>query len=254
MRPGGAMDASREFGMVVRQTEIQVQAKRRCDLVLEELSEAAALWIDTPQQLALVEPERQRVVRLPRAGLPRRLLTRQHRGQAIEIGDDAPIDRFVDGEQSGLVCQELAHGNALLALLRELRPVRADAFLVVEPSARVGDGERHRRQPFGGGMDDHHRVLLPGLSRLLVSAAAPEIDGDLATVKRTARAAQLVASREVVGKRFAHRLEPTTDLAVHARSVPHPPRPISAASSAPQQDDREHHDPEQEHADVDALP
>ena len=123
--------------------------------------------------------------------------------------------------KSGLVCQELADGDALFSLLRELRPVRADAFLVVEPSARVGDGERHRSQPFGGGMDDHHRVLLPGLSRVLVSDAAPEIDGYLATVIRTARAAQLVAAREVVGKRVAHGLEPTTDLAVHTTPCRH---------------------------------
>ena len=148
----------------------------------------------------------------------------------------APIDRFVDGEQSGLVCQELAHGDALLALLRELRPVRAHAFLVVEPSARVGDGERHRRQPFGRGMDDHHRVLLPGLSRVLVPDAAPEIDGHLAAVIGTARAAQLVAAREVVVEGVAHGLEATTDLPVYTtwgrtrRCGRSPPRCLRAAT------------------------
>src|SRR3954447_1233368 len=92
------------------------------------------------------------------------------------------IDRFVDREQASLMCQELAYGDLLLSLLRELRPVRADALFVVEPSARVGDRERHCGKPFGGGMNDHHRVLLPRITGLLVSNAAPEIDGYLAMV------------------------------------------------------------------------
>ena len=171
------------------------------------------------------------MIRLPRSGLPRGFLTRQHDRQAIEIGDDAAIDGLVDREQPCLVCQELADGDALFALLRELRPVRAHAFFVVEPAARVGDGERHRGQALGGRVDDHHRVLLPRLARLLVADTAPEIDDLLAAVIRAARAAQLVASREVVGKRLAHRLEPRTDLSVHARSCRAAPRPISAAVS-----------------------
>ena len=82
------------------------------------------LRIDPAQQLAFVEPERDGVIRLPRSGLPRGLLTRQHDRQAIEIGDDAAIDRLVEREQPRLVRQELADGDSLLALLRELRPVR----------------------------------------------------------------------------------------------------------------------------------
>src|SRR5215212_8851901 len=83
------------------------------------------------------------------------------------------------------------------------------------------DGQCHCSEPFGCRMDDHHRVLLPRLSRLPVSDAAPEIDYQLATVIATARAAQLVASREIVDERFAHRLEATSDLAVHTIACPH---------------------------------
>src|SRR3954462_13064041 len=101
------------------------------------------LWVDTPQHLALIEPERQRMIRLPGAGLPCGPLTRQHLGEPIEIGDDRRIDRFVDREQARWRREQLPHGYVLFSLLRELRPVRADALLVVEPSPRVGDGERH---------------------------------------------------------------------------------------------------------------
>ena len=80
--------------------------------------------IDATQYLALVEPERDRVVRLSRARFPRRRLPRHHRGQAIEVGDGVAIDRLVEREQAGLMRQQLADGDPLLALLRELRPVR----------------------------------------------------------------------------------------------------------------------------------
>src|SRR5262249_37185453 len=151
------------------------------------------------------------VIRLPRSGLPRGFLTRQDDRQPIEIDDDAAIDGLVDGEQTGLVCQELADGDALFALLPELRPVRTHPFVVVEPTARVGNGERHSGQALGGRMDDHHRVLLPRLARQLVPDTAPEVDDFFAGVIRTTGAAELAASSEVVAECLAHRLEATTD-------------------------------------------
>src|SRR5687767_431145 len=52
---------------VLGQPDIDVQPERRGDLILEELSQAAMLWINTAQQLALVEPEGDAVISLPRA-------------------------------------------------------------------------------------------------------------------------------------------------------------------------------------------
>lgn len=49
---------------------------------------------------------------------PRGFLTRQHDRQAIEVGDDAAIDGLVEREEPRLVCQELADGDSLFALLR----------------------------------------------------------------------------------------------------------------------------------------
>ena len=59
------------------------------------------------------------------------------------------------------------------ALLRELRPVRAHPLFVVEPAARVGDGERHRGQALGRRVDDDHGVSLPRLARLACSECRP---------------------------------------------------------------------------------
>ena len=143
--------------------------------------------IDAAQQLAFIEPEREGVVGLARAGLPRRLLTGQHHREAIEVGHHAAIDRFVEREESRLMRQELADGDLLLSLLRELGPVRGHPLFVVEPAAGVGERQGHGRQALRGRVDDDHRVLLPRLARLLVADAAPEVDDLLAVVIGSSR-------------------------------------------------------------------
>src|SRR5438093_7993272 len=46
---------------LLREPDVDVQSKGRRDLVLEELSQAPMMRIDTPQQLAFVETKRERV-------------------------------------------------------------------------------------------------------------------------------------------------------------------------------------------------
>src|SRR5262249_50949493 len=130
------------------------------------------------------------------------------------------IDRLIDREQPGLMCKELADSDALFALLRELRPIRACTLVVVEPASRMGNRERHCRQALGRRVDDDHGVLLPGLACLLVPHAAPEIDHFVAAVVDGTRTAQLPASSKVFGKCVAHALEAVLDLSldVHAGS------------------------------------
>ena len=99
---------------LLRQADVDVLSERRGDLVLKELSEAAMPRVDTAQQLAFVEPEGDRVIGLTRSGLPRGLLTGEHDGEAIEVGDDAPIDGLVEREQPRLVREQLANGDRSL--------------------------------------------------------------------------------------------------------------------------------------------
>src|SRR5678815_864470 len=60
---------------LLRDLDIEVQPEWRCNLILEELSQAAMPWIDTAQQFALVETKGEGVIGLPRSRLPRGLLT-----------------------------------------------------------------------------------------------------------------------------------------------------------------------------------
>ena len=80
--------------------------------------------IHAAHQLAFVEPEGQPVIGLSRARLPCRLVTSHHRRQSVQVRDHAPVDWFVEGEQTGLMREQLAHGDLLLPVLRELGPVR----------------------------------------------------------------------------------------------------------------------------------
>ena len=217
----------------LRQTDVDIQPERRRDLVLKELSQAAMLRIDAAQQLAFVEPEAEGVIRLPRAWLPRRLLASEHDARRSRSATTLAIDRLVEREQRRPGGPGVANGDALLALLRELRPVRAHPLVVVEPAARMGEGQRHRGQALGGRVDEDHGVLLPRLARLLVADAAPEIDDLLAPVVRAAGAAQLAASREVLRKGVAHAFEAGTDVSFNgdARALPYSARRARTGST-----------------------
>jgi len=68
-------------------------------------------------------------------------------------------------------------------------------------------------------MHDHHRVALPRLPRRLVPNAAPQVDDEVAVMKHTARAADLVSSCKVCGKRLAYGLERRTDVPLDIRDV-----------------------------------
>jgi hypothetical protein len=79
------------------------------------------------------------VVGLALAGRPFGSLAGHDAGQAVEIGDDGPIDGLVEPEEPGLVGEELANGDPPLAGLSEFRPVCADPLVVIEPAAGVGE-------------------------------------------------------------------------------------------------------------------
>jgi len=165
------------------------------------------LRVDAAQQLALVVAQGDRMISLARARLPCRLLARQHDRKTVEVGHEIPVPLLIEGKQARLVRKQLADSDVLLAVLGEFRPVAADALLVVEPAAGVGQCERHRGQALGGRVDQDHGVLLPRLAGRLVAHAAPQVNDLLAPVIHATGAAQFVAQGEILGECIAHGLE-----------------------------------------------
>ena len=165
------------------------------------------LRIDAPQELTFVETERDGVVGLPRSWRPRGPLAGHHRREPVKIGDDAAIDTLVEREEAGLVGEELANGDALLAVLRELRPVRAHELVVVEQATRVRERESHRGEALGGGEDEDHRVRLPRLPGVGAADPTPEVDDPLAVAVHAAGSTDLAPAREVLREHFLDGLE-----------------------------------------------
>lgn len=63
-------------------------------------------------------------------GRPLRRFRRQDRSQPVEVGDDGSVHRHVEAKDPGLLRQQLADGDCLLAVLGRLGPVGADTITV----------------------------------------------------------------------------------------------------------------------------
>ena len=176
--------------------------------------------VDVANQLLHVEPDRHRVVPVPRSRLPRRLLPREHTGDRVEVTQVLEAQRLVDPNQPRFVTEELAHGDRALAVLGELGPVLGDRRVVVDPAARVRDGNRHRRQTLGRRVDDDHRVLVPRCVAGGRAAATPQVDHLLATPVRSDGGADLAALDEVAIELGTHLLEARSDPTAVIRCAP----------------------------------
>jgi thiol-disulfide isomerase/thioredoxin len=117
------------------------------------------------------------------------------------------------------VGEQLADGDLLFPMLRELGPVPGHWLFVIEPAARVGKRERHSGQTLRGRVHHHHGVLLPGLTGVLVSNAAPQVNDLLATLIGTAGAAQFTPPNEVLYESLAYCLEATADVPLNTQAV-----------------------------------
>ena len=108
----------------------------RSIILLEESAKAAVLGIDPTQQFAFVKPKADGVIGLPRAGLPSRGLAGKNKRQSAKIGDNVPINRLVEGKQSGLVGQELPNCDRLTSRIVKLHPVSGKSS---RPTHDLGD-------------------------------------------------------------------------------------------------------------------
>ena len=196
----------------LREADVHVEPERCGDLVLKDLSEAAPLRIHPAQDLAFVETQRDGVIRLARPRRPCRRLPGQHLGQPVQIRDETAVHRHIEREERRVMREQLTDGDRRLAVLGELRPVRAHGRLVVEPAPRMRKGHGHRGEALRRGVDEDHGVRLPRLACPRVPHAAPKIDDLFAVEVGTAGAAELAAAREIFREDVADVLEARADV------------------------------------------
>src|SRR2546425_5089321 len=117
----------------------------------------------------------------------------------------------MEGIQPGLVREQLPDSDAFFALLGKLRPVRADALVVIKQAPRMGQRHGQAGHPLGGGVHYDHRILFPGLAGGLVADAAPQVHDFFPTVVNATGGPQLVPVGEVLDEGFSHGLKPRLD-------------------------------------------
>src|SRR5258708_15500843 len=81
------------------QTNVKLRLQWSCDLIAEKRAKAAALWINSPDQLALVPTEGERVIPVFHARRPSRALPRQDFSQRIIVGKFLHRHGLIDRDQ-----------------------------------------------------------------------------------------------------------------------------------------------------------
>src|SRR5271166_4216009 len=88
---------------VFRQTDVEFHLQRSGDFVAEKRAQAPVLRIDTPDQLALVPAESERVISVFHARRPSGALPRQDFSQRIKVGEFLHPEWLIDRDQPALV-------------------------------------------------------------------------------------------------------------------------------------------------------
>ena len=183
----------------------QVEIERFGNLLAKERAERATG--DAAHDLADEMAVRERVVAVARAGRPQRRLLGEPVHDELPVAVPVLGNRLRERGEPGLMCEQHAHGDRVLAVLRELRPVRRDRRVEVELAARDEHVRAQRGGALGARPDHADRVAFPRPPGRGVGAPAPEVDDRLAVERHADGGADLAALGEVAFERVADRLE-----------------------------------------------
>ncbi len=152
---------------------------------------------DPPDDLTGQEPERVRVVAVPRSRRPPRRLG----GERADHHEHAAVrHRSPERRKAGLVAEQLPQRHGRLARGPELRPVPGYRCVGVEPILADQPGHARGDQPLAHREHVDQRVLLPWPVLLMVGPAAPEIRDHGPAHRQARRGSGLAALGEVGGE------------------------------------------------------
>ncbi len=201
------------------QPDPELEPERLGQLVVEERAEAAT--IDPAHHLADQVAVGERVVAVGDTGLPVGRLHLERVDHRLPRHHLVARQLGVDGGETGLVAEQPAHGDLLLARLAELGPVGDDRRVDVEQPAlreQVGAGR-------GGALRrrEHDLQGVVVVRRAgVVADTAPEVDDlgavDVERVARPDLAVLLEVVRERVAYAFESRLDVSSDFDAHPGS------------------------------------
>jgi hypothetical protein len=147
------------------------------------------------------------VVAVVASRLPLRSRGRQRLDRHRPPRDLFGRERAANGGQPGLVAEQPAHRQLVLALGGELGPVAGNRCIQVELAA-LGQAVRHDRQrPLGRRRHHLEGAVRVGIVALGLGGAAPQVDHRLAAAVHAAGGAHLAPLRKVALELVPHRLE-----------------------------------------------
>lgn len=181
---------------------MEVQIERHGNFLVEETAERASGGIGVTDQFLHVKAERHGMVAMTGARRPCWILARQEVRDIVEVTHPVDGQRFVEHDQPSFVTEQLPHRDRRLAVL-----ILGNRRVIVQPAARIGDGQRQCGQAFRSRHKDDRRVLVPGGLDIGIASTAPKVDDLLAAPICGHRSADLAAFCEIARERGANALE-----------------------------------------------
>ena len=164
------------------QADPEVEAKWLGDLVAEVRADRAAG--DAADDLAHQPAEGGGVVAVTGAGDPVGVLVLQRLDHRLPRQRLLRREHAVDPGEAGLVREQMADGDVLLAVLAELGPVAHHRRVDVEPTLLGEPVGADRRRSLGRREDQDDRVVVPWPPGRLVGDPAPQVHHRLTPVGR----------------------------------------------------------------------
>ena len=147
--------------------------------------------------------------------------------KSLECPDDwVPRECFferqprIDSGKAGLVREQPPHGNLVLAVRTEFRPVLDDRCVQIKVPALNEHVSTDRGRALGRRCNLYDGVFVPAAIRLTVGEASPEVgDGAAADVDAARRADVTRVSFEVRSERIGHLAPPGCNVPLHGYST-----------------------------------
>jgi hypothetical protein len=171
---------------------------------------------DPPHELPDQVPVGDCVIQVFGAWPPPRLLRLECPDDRIPGAGLLKGQRAVDARQAGLVEEQPAHRDLLLARSAELRPVLDHPSVEIELAALRQQMCADRSSAFGRGCGQGHGVFAPRSVRFAIDEAAPQVDHGATAHVDAARCADLAGvAVEVRPERIGHLPPAVLDVSPH---------------------------------------
>jgi hypothetical protein len=171
---------------------------------------------DPPHELPDQVPVGDCVIQVFGAWPPPRLLRLECPDDRIPGAGLLKGQRAVDARQAGLVGEQPAHRDLLLARSAELRPVLDHPSVEIEFAALRQQMCADRSSAFGRGCGQGHGVFAPRSVRFAIDEAAPQVDHGATAHVDAARCADLAGvAVEVRPERIGHLPPAVLDVSPH---------------------------------------